>query len=54
MLYRFALALGLLFLGIHVGREIARTKPARTRLKQARAFRPERLLTIPTGKMSVH
>jgi hypothetical protein len=54
MLYRFALALGLLALGVHVGREITRTKPVRAELKQARVTRPTRLTTPRTSKVSLH
>lgn len=54
MLYRFALAVGLLVLGIHVGREIAHTKPMRAQLKQARLTRPDRLSTPRTSKVSLH
>lgn len=54
MLYRFAIALGLLALGVHVGRELARTKPARTELKQTRFTRPNRLTTPRTNKVSLH
>ncbi len=52
MLYRFALALGLFFLGIYLGRETARAAPARARLKQFP--RSERLLGTPAGKASLH
>lgn len=55
MLYRIVLALGLLALGVHVGREVARTRPARKALKQARPARPQRLTATPRGqKISVH
>lgn len=53
MLYRFALALGLLALGVHVGREITR-KPARTESKQARLAQPNRLTTPRMSKASLH
>lgn len=53
MLYRFALALGLLALGIHVGRETTR-KPFRAALKQTRLARPDRLSTPRTSKVSLH
>jgi hypothetical protein len=36
MFYRFAIALGLLFIGVHVGREIARTKPVHPALRKSR------------------
>lgn len=54
MLHRFALALGLLFLGMYVEREISRTRPVRIRLRQSRGGRPQRLLSAPVGKASLH
>lgn len=54
MFYRIALALALLALGVHVGREVSRTKPVRTQLKQSRLARSSRLTAPRTGKVSVH
>jgi hypothetical protein len=55
MLYRLALALGLLVLGVHVGREVARTRPVRQTLAKVRAARPTRLTATPRSqKVSVH
>lgn len=55
MLYRFAIALGLLFIGVHVGREIARTKPVRLALREPRNTpRPERVESSRVRKISVH
>jgi hypothetical protein len=55
MVYRLVLALGLLALGVHVGREVARTRPVRHALKQARPARTPRLTLTPRSyKVSVH
>ncbi len=54
MFYRFVLALGLLALGVHLGREITRTKPVRAQLKQTRLARPARLIAPRTSKVSLH
>jgi hypothetical protein len=55
MIYRFALGIGLLLLGLHVGREVARSRPARMALKQARAQQQQlKRLTVPAQKISVH
>lgn len=54
-MYRIALALGLLALGLYAGREVARSRPARTAIKQARHNTLQRLTTAPRGeKTSVH
>lgn len=56
MLSRFALGLGLLFLGILVGRELAKTDhrvPIRLVKNDARPNRPERL-GPPATKIVVH
>ena len=53
MLYRLAFALGLLFLGIYIGREVSRTRPVRLRI--VRSPSPaRRLTTAPGGKASLH
>jgi hypothetical protein len=57
MLYRIALSFGLLFLGVFLGREIAHTTPTRTRAKQTRFARPQRLTAATIGrigKVSLH
>ena len=54
MLFRFAFGLVLLFLGIHVGRELARSAPAHRRRQQVRAFRTKHAFMAPVGKVSVH
>ncbi|HEX7044232.1 MAG TPA: hypothetical protein VF203_06435 [Burkholderiales bacterium] len=53
MLYRLALALGLLALGLHLGRELARVRAARPRGTLVRPAR-ERLYIVPGGKVSLH
>jgi hypothetical protein len=55
MLYRFALGLGLLLIGLHVGRETSRTRPARASIRQARVHRQvKQPLSVPNQKVSVH
>ena len=54
MLYRIALALGLLALGVFVGRELARTKPVRAQFRQLRLAHSTRLMTPRVSKVSVH
>jgi len=53
MLYRFALALGLLTLGLYLGRELATVRAARPRRPLALPAR-ERLYVVPGGKVSLH
>jgi len=50
MLYRVALGLGLLLLGAYIGRELSRTQPVRTSLKDARPLRLDR--PTPSGGRS--
>jgi len=54
MLYRLAFALGLLFLGIYIGREVSRTRPVRLRIVRAHPSPAKRLTTAPGGKASLH
>ena len=54
MLYRLAFALGLLFLGIYIGREVSRTRPVRLRLVRSRPSPTRRLTAAPVGKTSLH
>lgn len=58
MLYRFALGLGLLLLGAYIGRELARTQPTRTALKErrteTRSARLEHLRTPAKSKIFLH
>jgi hypothetical protein len=53
MLYRLALGLGMLLVGLYVGREVSRTRPVRA-MRHARAPRPTKRLSVPDQKVSIH
>jgi len=54
MLYRFALGLGLVLLGAYVSRELSRTKPVRTAIKNTRPMRLERPSAPARSKVYLH
>lgn len=54
MFYRVALALGLVFLGAYLGRELARSRPAATATRRHTRRLPKNLLTAPMDNVSVH
>lgn len=54
MLYRFALALGLLALGIHFGREVHRNRSTRSDVPGARLARNVRSIAPRMRKASLH